>query len=217
MSTIKHALISALTIDGARNAQTAALILKAGKAAASMLSLCKEAAQQAAAQLNPETPMRERVDAVVALYAQDFATAGHNVRALFKDALTLHAAAATPVTVSAMVDGKKQDVHTTAGEAASMPKHAMRDAAKQVREATGTARKAGGGRKTTASEKMQAAEQAVGLDNVTMTQVDIFANWLDALPEYLGDAVYHPRIVAALIGAGYSLNKAAKGRVISKG
>lgn len=112
------------------------LINQAGQAAGTMLAKCKEAAQAAAAQLNPAQPMGERIAAVVALYAADFTSAGHNVKSLFVDALTLHAAAQCPVSVTAIgTDGKKVDQHITAGQAVNMSKHAMKDAVKQVREA----------------------------------------------------------------------------------
>ncbi len=192
---------------GHRDPAAGALIIKAGKAAASMLQCCKEAAGKAAAQLNPAQPMGERIDAVCALYADDFKAAGHNVRALFKDALTLHAAAQTPVTVAAVVDGKKADVHVTAGEALAMPKHAMRDAAKQVREANGLARKAGAGRK--------AKTENTAAVNATADGVEAFAAWLDNLEEYLADATYKTRIVARLIEAGYRLEKATQGRKVT--
>jgi len=198
-------LANILTVQGARDAEVGAAILKAGKAAASMLEHCKTAAAMAAKQLNPEQELPARIKAVTDLYAADFATAGHNVRALFVDALTLHAAASTPVTVDLMVKGKKEETHTTAAFAATMPKHAMRDAASQVRAAHGMGRKAGGGRKVTPSTP------AVPQGNVVRSEIDAFSAWLDELPKYLGDSVYHPRIVAALIEAGYSLNKAAKG------
>lgn len=192
---------------GHRDPAAGALIIKAGKAAASMLQCCKEAASKAAAQLNPAQPMGERIDAVCSLYVDDFKAAGHNVRALFKDALTLLAAAQTPVTVAAVVDGKKADVHVTAGEALAMPKHAMRDAAKQVREANGLARKAGAGRKAK-------TENAAAV-NATADGVEAFAAWLDNLEEYLTDATYKTRIVARLIEAGYRLEKATQGRKIT--
>ena len=190
---------------GHRDPAAGALILKAGKAAASMLQCCKEAAAVAAAQLNPAQPMGERIDSVCALYSDDFKTAGHNVRALFKDALTLLAAAQTPVTVDTVgKDGKKVETHTTAAAAVSMPKHAMRDAAKQVREAHGLARKSGGGRKAAAPAPAPTAED-----------VDQFSHWLDNLEEYFTDSVYHPRIVARLIEMGYTVNKATQGRKIT--
>jgi hypothetical protein len=193
-----------------RDTATAALILKAGKAAASMLQLCKEAGKAASAQLNPATPIGQRIADVVALYSDDFKTAGHNVKALFVDALTLHAAAQTPVTVSAIVDGKKADVHVTAAEAAAMPKHAMREAAKQVRESIGTARKVSAKKP---AAKMPAAAPAPDM-TVTATEIDGFSQWLANLDAYFTDAVFHQKIVARLIDCGYVVTKATKGKVI---
>jgi hypothetical protein len=194
-----------------RDTATAALILKAGKAAASMLQLCKEAGKAASAQLNPATPIGQRIADVVALYADDFKTAGHNVKALFVDALTLHAAAQTPVTVSAIVDGKKADVHVTAAEAAAMPKHAMREAAKQVRESIGTARKVSAKKP---AAKMPAAAPAPDMVTVTAGEIDGFSQWLANLDAYFTDAVFHQKIVARLIDCGYVVTKATTGKVI---
>lgn len=193
-----------------RDTATAALILKAGKAAASMLQLCKEAGKAAAAQLNPATPIGQRIADVVALYADDFKAAGHNVKALFVDALTLHAAAQTPVTVSAIVDGKKADVHVTAAEAAAMPKHAMRDAAKQVREAIGTARKVSAKKP---AAKMPVAPAAPDM-TVTAGEIDGFTQWLENFEAYFTDAVFHQKIVARAIDCGYVITKAASGKVV---
>lgn len=194
-------------VIGHRDPAAGALILKAGKAAASMLQCCKEAAAVAAAQLNPAQPMGERIDAVCALYADDFKAAGHNVRALFKDALTLHAAGQTPVTVDIVgKDGKKAETHVTAAQAVTMPKHAMRDAAKQVREAHGLARKAGAGRKPAAKPANTA---------VTAEGIEAFAAWLDNLEEYFTDAVYRPRIEARMIEMGFVLTKATQGRKVT--
>lgn len=193
---------------GHRDATVGALINKAGRAAASMLQLCKEAAGKAAAQLNPAQPMGERIESVCSLYADDFKAAGHNVRALFKDALTLHAAAQTPVTVDAIgKDGKKVEQHITAAEAVAMPKHAMRDAAKQVREAHGLARKSGAGRKPKATPTAAPAPDI-------KSEVEAFSAWLDNLEEYLQDSVYNGRIKARLIEMGYTLGKATQGRKI---
>ena len=194
-----------------RDAATAALILKAGKAAASMLQLCKEAGKAAAAQLNPATPIGQRIADVVALYADDFKTAGHNVKSLFVDALTLHAAAQTPVTVKTIVNGKAQDMHLTAGAAASLPKHAMRDAAKQVREAIGTARKVSP--KKPAAAKTPAAAPAPDM-TVTATEIDGFSQWLANLDAYLTDAIFHQKIVARAIECGFVITKATKGKVV---
>lgn len=198
-------------IVGHRDAKAGALILKAGKAAATMLQSCKEAAALAAAQLNPATPIGQRISDVVSLYSADFTAAGHNVRALFVDALTLHAAAQTPVTVSAIVDGKKTDVHVTAADAVQMPKHAMRDAAKQVREAIGTARKPAAKK---AAPKMPAAPAAPDM-TVTAGEIDGFTQWLANFDAYFTDAVFHQKILARIVDAGFVVSKAAAGRKIT--
>jgi hypothetical protein len=196
-------------VIGARDAAAGALILKAGKAAATMLQSCKEAAAIAAKQLNPELPMGERLDTVVSLYAADFTAAGHNVKALFKDALTLHAAGQTPVTVSAVgKDGKKEDLHITALAAAMMPKHAMKDAAKQVREANGLSRKTSTKTKTV---KMPAAPDMT----VTASEIDGFSAWLENLEAYLTDVVFHQKIVARAIDCGFVITKATKGTKVT--
>lgn len=201
----------AATVQAVRDAAIGTLINEAGQAAQSMLTKCKEAAQKAAGQLDPAKPMGERIAAVVSLYAADFTAAGHNVKALFVDALTLHAAAQCPVMVNTIgKDGKKVDTPATAAEAVNMPKHAMRDAAKQVREAHGIGRKTGGGRKTAA----KATPTAPAAPDMVKTETDKFSQWLDDLEGYFKDAVFHPRIVAHLITLGYSVNKAAKGKTV---
>ena len=200
----------AATIVATRIAAVGTLINEAGQAASTMLAKCKEAAKAASAQLDSKKPLGERIAAVVALYADDFKAAGHNVKSLFTDALTLHAAEAAPVVVSVIgKDGKKADESTTAAKAVDLSKHNMRDAAKQVREQNGLGRKAGAGRKP--------AKPAASLPAAPdmKTEADAFSAWLDNLPEYLLDAVYHPRIVARLIESGYRLEKAVKGTKIA--
>jgi hypothetical protein len=198
------------TIEASRDQKVASLIAGAGKAAATMLQKCKEAAQVASAQLDPAKPMAARIDDVVALYADDFKAAGHNVRALFKDALTLHAASTAPVVVRAKgKDDKMEDVPMTAVDALKTSKHSMRDAASQVREANGM------GRTRTKKDAVKKPDTTPNTPAVTRTDVDQFSAWLDAMPEYLGDAVYNPRIVAALIAEGWTLSRAARGKVVT--
>ena len=50
---------------------------------------------------------------------------------------------------------------------------------------------------------------------VTRSEVDQFSEWLDSMPAYLNDAVYNPRIVAALIAEGWTISRAARGKVIT--
>lgn len=185
------------------------LINEAGQAAASMLAKCKEAAGKAAKQLNPAKPMNERISEVIALYKVDFEAAGHNVKALFVDALTLHAATQCPVSIQAIgKDGKKAEEHTTAGKALTMAKHAMRDAAKQVREVHGMGRKSGAGRKASKITPAKADPAVPG------EVADAFSAWLDNLEEYITDPSYRPRIIARLIELRLTLTEAAKGKLI---
>ena len=200
---------AATTIAATRIAAVGTLINEAGQAGNTMLAKCKEAAAQAAKQLDPKKPMAARIADVVALYADDFKAAGHNIKSLFTDALTLHAAEAAPVMLQVIgKDGKKVDEPSTAAKALDSSKHNMRDAAKQVREQNNMGRKAGAGRKPAA--KTPAAPAAPDMK----TDVDAFTAWLDNLPEYLSDAVYRPKIEARLIENGLILTKAAKGKII---
>lgn len=112
-----------------------------------VLAACKEAAKQASVQFDKSHGIKEKIENIMDLYKDELA-ADHNVRALFKDALTLFAAADTPVSVEVKRRGEDaEELHTTAQDAVSLPKHQMREAAKQVREANGMARATGGGRK----------------------------------------------------------------------
>ena len=198
------------TIETSRNQQVASLIAGAGKAAATMLQKCKEAAQVASVQLDPAKPMAARIDDVVALYTDDFKAAGHNVRALFKDALTLHAASSATVIVRAKgKDDKMEDVPMTAVDALKTSKHSMRDAASQVREANGM------GRTRTKNTATKKTDTTPNTPAPTASDVDQFSAWLDAMPAYLGDAVYNPRIVAALIAEGWTLSRAARGKIVT--
>jgi hypothetical protein len=198
------------TIEASRDQKVATLIAGAGKAAATMLQKCKEAAQVASVQLDPAKPMAARIDDVVALYTDDFKAAGHNVRALFKDALTLHAASSAPVVVRAKgKDDKMEDVPMTAVDALKTSKHSMRDAASQVREANGI------GRTRTKKAAVKKPDTTPNTPAVTRSDVDQFSDWLDSMPAYLNDAVYNPRIVAALIAEGWTISRAARGKVVT--
>ena len=197
-------------VTAARIASVGTLINEAGQAANTMLAKCKEAAAAAAAQLDTKKPLAGRIASVVSLYADDFKAAGHNVKSLFTDALTLHAAQAAPVMVSVIgKDGKRADEPTTAAAAVNLSKHNMRDAAKQVREQNGIGRKTGAGRKP-ATIKTPAAAAAPDMK----TDADAFCAWLDNMPVYLSDSVYRPKIEARLIENGLILIKAAKGKII---
>ena len=97
-----------------------------------------------------------------------------------------------------------------AADAVNMPKHAMRDAAKQVREAIGTARKTSTKTKTKTAPKMPAAAPAPDM-TVTASEIDGFSAWLANFDAYFTDAIFHQKIVARAIECGYVISKATKG------
>ena len=187
-------------------ADAMAALNKAAKAATNMLMFCRQAADMAAAQLDMTEEAKSRVQTVVTIYNPAFVGVDANVKQNFVAFLTLHAFPEAPVTMTKKVDDEKIDVHATAAEILAKPisKHTLRDVAKQVREHAGTARKTGGGAKPTAA--VNTAPQA--------SDMDAFSAWLDNLEEYLLDSVYHGKVVARLIEAGYTLGKATKGKVI---
>lgn len=192
-----------------RDDAVATLINKAGQAEATMTALAKEAAAKAAPALNGTLPMGERIQAVVDAYAADFKAVGHNVKAIFVAALTIHAASSDTVVLPVIAEGgKKADKAVPATEALGMSKHNLIEAASQIRETHGFGRKAGGGRKAASPAPAPTQSAAV------KTEVDAFNAWLDNLMPYLEDQVYHGKIVAHLIEHGFTIGKAAKGRTI---
>tara|TARA_R110000803_G_C11910345_1_gene313160 strand:- start:200 stop:844 length:645 start_codon:yes stop_codon:yes gene_type:complete len=191
-----------------RDSAVGTLLAQAAKAQGTMLAKTREAAHLASAQLDNAKPLKERIASVVSAYAADFKTAGHNIKSIFVDAITLLACADTDVAVRVPAKVGMQDTFVKASEAVELSKHNLKDAAKQVRDAHGMGRKAGAG----AKPKTATATRAPSAPD--MLHVDAFSNWLDMLPEFVNDSIYHGKIVAALIGEGYSLNKAAKGKVV---
>ena len=199
--------MTATKIELSPIADAMAALNKAAKAATNMLTFCRQAADMAASQLDMTEEAKTRVQTVVSVYNPAFVGVDANVKQNFVAFLTLHAFPDAPVTTTKKVDDEKIDIHTTAGDILAKPisKHTLRDVAKQVREHAGTARKTGGGAKPKAAAPVVAPEAS---------EMDAFSAWLDNLEEYLSDSVYHGKVVARLIEAGYTLNKATKGKVI---
>ena len=191
-------------------ADAMAALNKAAKAATNMLTFCRQAADMAASQLDMAEEPKTRVQTVVTIYNPAFVGVDANVKQNFVAFLTLHAFPDAPVTTTKKVDDEKIDIHSTAAEILAKPvsKHTLRDVAKQVREHAGTARKPGGGTKPKATAKPATAAPEA-------SEMDAFSAWLDNLEEYLADSVYHGKVVARLIEAGYTLGKATKGRKIT--
>lgn len=127
-------------------------IQQATSLANSVYDATREAAKLAATQLDESVSLKARVDSVVALYADELSEC-HNVRANFSAMLLLLAAGSQPVSIAT----KDGELHTTAADAVMLPKNQMRDAAREVREANGIGRKAGGGRKPSDTAPMDAS------------------------------------------------------------
>ena len=208
--------VSAVNPAAAKVSEVSSLILSAGKAAMSMLSYCKQAADIAAKQLDPKLGMATRIAQVTALYADEFKTAGHNVKSLFVDALTLYAADQCPISIETIgKDGKKVETQTTASSAVALPKHAMREAAKQVREVHNMGRKRA--EKPAANPTaLQTAPAAPDMTKAIKSETDRFSDWLAESDAFITDSVFHAKIVAHFITLGFSLNKAVKGKKITQ-
>lgn len=186
-----------MTITIVRNTEVVVSIKKAADAAGSMFKHSVAAAKLAA--LNPpEGKLPEVLDAIMSTYAAELADAGHNVKAIFKDALTLALKPETPISFTEKKDGQDVETHTTAATAINMAKHAMRDAAKQVREENGMARKTGGGRKP--AQPTTAPVQDTG-NNDDLA----FAAFLHNLPVYFNDPAKALKITGALKEMGFKL------------
>lgn len=178
-------------------------IKKAERAAGTMLSETREAARKAAEQLNPSLPIGERIEQVMACYAKALEGVNHNIRAIFKDVITLRAAEDCPVSVQVVgKGGVKTEEHIQAGEAVDLPKHSLRAAAQEVREVHGL------GRKRTSKPKAEVAAVPDG------AREDDFEGLLAKLDECLTDAVFFSRLSAHLIEKGFVITKAVTGRKV---
>lgn len=197
-------------------AQVSGIIKQAGAAAASMFALTRDAAKMAAVELDPKLPVRDRVAAILLRYADPLKEAGHNVKAIFADCLTLAAAGQQGVTVTVTTKDAQgsHDTNVSAIAAIEQPKHGLRAAASQARELLGIGRASGGGRKP-----RQAAGTGVNSgaapdpvhDAITApTAQQKFEGFCEQLSEYLADAVYHPQLAAYMLETGWKLTRASK-------
>jgi uncharacterized protein with PIN domain len=192
-------------------ANVSGILKAAGEAAASMFALTRDAARAAAEELNPKLAVRERVAEVMARYADPLKEAGHNVKAIFGDCLTLAAAGQQGVTVTVVTKDAtgNHDTDISATDAIDQPKHGLRAAASQARELLGIGRASGGGRKPRQPVAVNsgAAPDPVQDALTRPTAQQKFDAFCDALTEYLGDAVYHPQLAAHLLETGWKLQR----------
>ena len=177
-------------------------IAKARSASATMLASCKAAAKAAARQLDKKLPLRDRIEVVMFCYREAI-DGDANVRANFKDALTLLACADSPVSIEV----RGEEIQTTAAEAVDMPKHAMKAAAKAVRDDNGMARKSGGGRKA----KSEEAENASRVSSVPLnTGAAQRGAVMNTVITGLDDAAFFAEFKAKLAEAGFNITRKRK-------
>lgn len=183
-----------------RNTNVVKSIMEAGKAAQDMLTACKHAGVLIAEQVNPMgLSLAEAVELGISTYADDFAKAGHNIKANVKDALTLALAADAPVTYM----HKGEEKHTTAKEAVSLPKHEFKAAVKAVRDDNDMGRAAGAGRPVKTPVAPDKKPSAV---KTTANDPDLaFAAFLHNLPVYFNDPAKALQITATLKEMGLKL------------
>jgi hypothetical protein len=149
-----------------KNAKVVKAIGEACAANASVYGYLQDAADIAADELNECVPITEAVDELMERYIECFKD-NHNLKSQFKNLLVCHYGSTVPVSIDM---GKGKDPkHTTAGEAAGLSRHKMDAAAKQVREAHGTARDSGGGRTPRTPEAPKVADWTVTFNELMVT------------------------------------------------
>jgi hypothetical protein len=185
-----------INTTGTKLASVTAQLVKAAKAGATMIAACKEAAKLASAQFDNSLPVQDRVKVIAALYSAELKTMTADGAAIFRDSLLLLAAPRVPVTLASKdKDGKEVETHTTAEACFGLGKHSMKDAAKQVRESLGIARKAGGGRKP----RQPAAPVQTTADSPDLA----LAAFLNNLPVYMADKEAGPKVAEILGNLGW--------------
>ncbi len=179
-------------------------ILSAVSASNTMYAATKEAAAAAAKQLDKKLPVLEAVDAVVMLYREEFAD-NHNVRAIFKDSLILHAAGSKKVAVTTKTKGGEITEVMAASKAADLAKHSMRQAASTVRKELGGGRSTGG--RKAAAEKPVNNVATLPMRSAKLSDINAISNadLLALVTERLSDDKFTTTLKTALARKGYTL------------
>jgi hypothetical protein len=149
-----------------KSAKVVAAIKEACAANASVYGYLQDAAEFAADELNVSIPITESVDEVTTRYVDCFKD-NHNLKSQFKNLLVCHFGSEVPVSIDMGKD--KEPNHTTAALATRLSRHKMDSAAKQVREAHGTARESGGGRTPRTPEAPKVADWTVTFNELMVT------------------------------------------------
>lgn len=179
----------------------------------SVLDYTRNAANYAVAQLDDAIDtVGARVNKVIQLYADLLDTASNTVRSNFTALLQLKAAGSQPLSfVYKDNSGKEHEVHTTAAEAAEMPKAMFQPAATALRAELGTGRKAGGGRKpqqpkAPQAEQPQAEQPAARL----VSAAEVQALEAAEVAEMLKDVQFQAALVTAMLAVNLRPEKVAE-------
>lgn len=163
------------------------------KANSSVYQLCREAAALAVTQLDDAIDsVEKRIDKVLTLYA-DALKGNRNVTQNFRELLRLKAAGTQPLSFEMVksINGEKvvEEVHTTAAEAAEMPKHYVSKAATELNSLLGTGRKKKAPRVNTGSAS--ATIKAAGETKAALTDLALADRCAEAMkrPEFQEELV----------------------------
>ena len=149
------------------------------------------------------------VDAFRALYQPELAAiSAHGKKMITENLLLLAADQSIPISIEVIKDGEKVEEHKTPADFVGGTKAAVIDAAKQVREATGTARASGGGRKRNPKTPTTAPTQAAN----DVPEDQAFAAWLANLPVYFDNPMKALKITSALKEMGFKLQLIKTGK-----
>jgi hypothetical protein len=190
------------------NAEVTKKLESACTAMSSVLQYCKEAAKHAVSAHKgklSKVPFDQAIKTIRECYRAALGDKGdHNVLANFTDACTVLLAEETPISIEVKKGGDTEEVHMKAADAINQSKHAMKAAAKQVREIKGGARDRAG-RKA----KAEAPSKPVA---IALTAKQKAANQIRTIKPVLldGDALFFTALKIELAALGYNLTKKRK-------
>ena len=190
------------------NAEVTKKLESACTAMSSVLQYCKEAAKHAVSAHKgklEKVPFDQAIKTIRECYREALGEKGdHNVLANFTDACTLLLADATPISIEVKKGGDTEEVHLKASEAIDLSKHAMKAAAKEVREIKGGARQSVG-RKAKAEAPSKPVAVALTGKQAAQNNARIVAGFIEK-----GGDEFITALKAELAKAGYNLTKKRK-------
>ena len=190
------------------NAEVTKKLESACTAMSSVLQYCKEAAKHAVSAHKgklSKVPFDQAIKTIRECYREALGDKGdHNVLANFTDACTVLLAAETPISIEVKKGGDTEEVHMKAADAIDLSKHAMKAAAKEVREIKGGARERAG-RKAKAEAPSKPVAVAMTAKQAATNNARIVAGFIEK-----GGDDFIAALKAELAKAGYNLTKKRK-------